>query len=595
MPAPQNIAKQRLLALAAGTPARSSQSTRNLRAHGGKVAGPGTSTSDSIEAKLSADEFVLPADTTRKIGVERLRKLVAATHQPTGKAAKPHHYADGGLVEDEEKQASAAASTASPSRADLIAQIPLEEGRAAPKAQDSGMLDSLKQTEVGRQVYNTAMALPGVGGVGRTVSTGGAISSGLNRLAAIGNAAGNMATGDGAVREAVSMGADFARNFPAGTAQAGTLPDKGASAPVAPSGEQGQPQPDSAGSMPQSGSSIAPGIYQHGRGKYSDSAAGMDFSPGFTGQPSAADHERAGALALNGNSQAGNAFGVGDSRSPVGMSVQDAQAAGLVGERVGYDPAYDTRRQGAGPATARPAQSWSNFANGSIAMESSSSPEQTPQMRSPTLAHSGNDWTARENLRRLKMDATSLAHSSHWAKKGSGKAAADTYSKALLADHAAMTDGQSQANLEAMKVNAGLQREGMAQAGADRRDARRSAWEMGRLGLEAQEQSVRLRGLNRLDQAQEALMKAQNPEQVSSARARLLALHGKSGQEQTRWRSGNDQNGNPFLYNEVTAETRPMAPPAAAQAPAQGSYHRGSDGKQYEFRDGQYVPVGSRK
>ena len=89
-------------------------------------------------------------------------------------------------------------------------------------------------------------------------------------------------------------------------------------------------------------------------------------------------------------------------------------------------------------------------------------------------------------------------------------------------------------------------------------------------------------------------MEAQNPEQVSSARARLLALHGKSGQEQTRWRSGNDQNGNPFLYNEATAETRRMTQPAAAQAPAEGSHHRGSDGKQYVIRNGQYVPVGSR-
>lgn len=501
------------------------------------------------------------------------------------------------------------ATSAPPSsvdRAELIAQIPTEEGRAAPKATETGMLDSLKQTEVGRQAYNTAMALPGVGGLGRAAATGGAISSGLNRLAAIGNAAGNLAAGDGAVREAADMGADFARKFPAGTAQAGTLPATTTSAAVSPGDEQSKPQPDAAGASPQTGTPVAAGIYQHGRGQYSDSQEGMRFSPGFTGQPSAADHERAGAFARSSNPvtayQQGSAAGTDGARSPVGMSVQDAQAAGLIGERVGYDAAYDTRVNGTGVAAgasgaaapaARPKESWSDFTARMIALEKSVTPGQPPQMRSPTAVHSGNDWTARQALRKAEMDAKSIIHQSHWAKKGSGQAAQKAYAEMQQADLAAMT-GQAALDAKTMETNAGLQREGMAQSGADRRDARRNNLEAGRLGLEAQEHSVRLRGLNRLDQAQEALMEAQNPEQVSSARARLLALHGKSGQEQTRWRSGNDQNGNPFLYNEATAETRPMTQPAAAQAPAEGSHHRGSDGKQYVIRNGQYVPVGSR-
>lgn len=606
MPSLHQTGKQRLLALAAGSLPVSHKPVPNLRAHGGKVKGPGTPTSDSIDAKLSKDEFVLPADTTRKIGVDRLRKLVEMTHKPTGKAKKPHHYADGGLVDDEDQRALAPANAAAPSRAALIAQIPTEEGRAAPKAAETGMLDSLKQTEVGRQVYNTAMALPGVGGLGRAAATGGAISSGLNRLATIGNAAGNLAAGDGAVREAADMGADFARKFPAGTAQAEALPATTTSAAVSLGDEQSKTQPDAAGASPQTGTPVAAGIYQHGRGQYSDSQEGMRFSPGFTGQPSAADQERAGALARSSNPvtayQQGSAAGTDGARSPVGMSVQDAQAAGLIGERVGYDAAYDTRVNGTGVAAgasgaaapaARPKESWSDFTARMVAMEKGVTPGQPPQMRSPTAVHSGNDWTARQALRKAEMDAKSIIHQSHWAKKGSGQAAQKAYAEMQQADLAAMT-GQAALDAKTMETNAGLQREGMAQSGADRRDARRNNLEAGRLGLEAQEHSVRLRGLNRLDQAQEALMEAQNPEQVSSARARLLALHGKSGQEQTRWRSGNDQNGNPFLYNEATAETRPMTQPAAAQAPAEGSHHRGSDGKQYVIRNGQYVPVGSR-
>ena len=53
-------------------------------ARDGQIRGPGTATSDSIDAKLSAGEFVLPADTVRKVGAKKLRDLVTATHEPSG-------------------------------------------------------------------------------------------------------------------------------------------------------------------------------------------------------------------------------------------------------------------------------------------------------------------------------------------------------------------------------------------------------------------------------------------------------------------------------------------------------------------------------
>lgn len=82
-------------------------STQGLRAlvesrhmgRDGYVRGPGSSTSDSIQARLSDGEFVLPADTVKKVGVKSLRDLVASTHTPTGKS-QADHYADGGLVDD---------------------------------------------------------------------------------------------------------------------------------------------------------------------------------------------------------------------------------------------------------------------------------------------------------------------------------------------------------------------------------------------------------------------------------------------------------------------------------------------------------------
>ena len=55
----------------------------------GFVAGKGTATSDSIPARLSNGEYVLPADTVRAVGVEALDALRESTHKPVkGERAK---------------------------------------------------------------------------------------------------------------------------------------------------------------------------------------------------------------------------------------------------------------------------------------------------------------------------------------------------------------------------------------------------------------------------------------------------------------------------------------------------------------------------
>lgn len=53
---------------------------------GGPVKGPGTGTSDSIDAKLSNGEFVLPADSAQAVGPANLQALLAATHKPVPSA-----------------------------------------------------------------------------------------------------------------------------------------------------------------------------------------------------------------------------------------------------------------------------------------------------------------------------------------------------------------------------------------------------------------------------------------------------------------------------------------------------------------------------
>jgi hypothetical protein len=77
-----------------------------LGAAGGFVRGPGTATSDSIPAMLSAGEYVIPARTVRQYGVdffEGLRAMTASV-RPMGRG-----YAAGGLVEAQPAGAGAAA------------------------------------------------------------------------------------------------------------------------------------------------------------------------------------------------------------------------------------------------------------------------------------------------------------------------------------------------------------------------------------------------------------------------------------------------------------------------------------------------------
>ena len=92
---PQSHAARRLMGI---------QSLHRQYQDGGQVRGPGTGTSDSIPARLSDGEFVLPADTVRKVGVKSLRDLVHATHAPVKAKPGRHNYANGDLVTTDDQK-----------------------------------------------------------------------------------------------------------------------------------------------------------------------------------------------------------------------------------------------------------------------------------------------------------------------------------------------------------------------------------------------------------------------------------------------------------------------------------------------------------
>lgn len=166
---------------------------------------------DSIPGMFKPGEFVLPPDTVHAMGgKEALGQVVQATHTPAPNAAvvprgfKPEvFFFDGGASEDK-PQKNSFGDAAAASLDSRVSQIPT----GGPKAPAP---DGRNDTELGRNVSNTMMAIPGIGGLGRIAATGGAISTGLNAASTGINAASRMA----------SLGAGVtARGFSPATASA---------------------------------------------------------------------------------------------------------------------------------------------------------------------------------------------------------------------------------------------------------------------------------------------------------------------------------------------------------------------------------------
>ncbi len=93
-------------------------------ASGGFVTGPGTGTSDSIPARLSAGEYVLRADAVRRVGLEFLHALNGGLFMPRWSGQRLA-FADGGLV-----PAVSPAPAAAPSQSVRIVNV-IDPGMAA--------------------------------------------------------------------------------------------------------------------------------------------------------------------------------------------------------------------------------------------------------------------------------------------------------------------------------------------------------------------------------------------------------------------------------------------------------------------------------
>ena len=541
---------------------------------GGLVRGPGTPTSDSVDAKLSRDEFVLPADTVRAVGIKSLRDLVASTHAPTGSQPRGRRFADGGMVDDEKLKPNVinspsntfpgnrlqgdsgfsgasvspptsavpvAAQTPDFTREQLIAQIPKDDGPAVSSGRTVG--DSWTDTDLGRNVYNSAMALPGVAAaIPGIVKTGGAISSGINAASRLLNTGSSViASGAAFPTAAAALSPEKSGAYSAGSGRGRinpTFADPNQPPPTStipappPAPEPEANKPTTTGNVTREGNSYS----------------GVNV---------------AGDISINGKAPAGSVSSLPSGAAPSGIG------SGLSNFSGGGFPASAESSANNLDARSRLESMGRLMASGQI---------QTPKA-GPSFILSGNTGFRR---------ARSILAGELGAQR--------------QFDYAQGNDPASR------KRNAELQRTAMREAGDTHRaligaqhynDA--NAIARGELAIKRDAAAFQNRSAQRQEQVQQDLENAKTPEDQRNARQRLLALMGKTDDD--HWQGvalqgGMDAQGNKTdsvlaAVNRRTGEMRRLpTQPTQQAAPPDGTKVRGQDGRTYVVKNGQPVPVG---
>ncbi len=326
---------------AAGSALKRREAAAGLK-DGGPVRGPGTGTSDDVPDNVPEGTYIMPADSTQAIGektlgglgmrgidvnlsngefklppkqvhaigVQTLNQLKDATHTPSSteaaKGMKPELFFEGGGVASEEErqkrlqnqtamnvqgaQAAAAAAPATPA-----APVPAAPAPAAKDPLDGGAAFGVFPQLAGgkRTTYamddklRTGVQATGPSTFAQATPTEKTIIGGGDgrRMNAEQDPRSLTATGMGAV-------AGVPGAAPSITPQTDVQRGGGNVPAVAPPSTNPAAPPPAA-----TGAEIAPGVYRHGRGQYSDNASGMGMPAGFTGQPNAQNMAAADALA----------------------------------------------------------------------------------------------------------------------------------------------------------------------------------------------------------------------------------------------------------------------------------------------------------
>ncbi len=320
---------------------------------------------------------------------------------------------------------------------------------------------------------------------------------------------------------------------------------------------------------------VSPGGAQVSLGPNGSYVYPSDAGPSGSGAATMSSSSRQDGQQAARNPDAATGTQTATQRSPEGMTVEQAQREGLIGQRVGYNPAFDQRLQGGAPGQAGQTE--------------------TPQFAEPQVANSTNDYSARKRLENLATSASSITNTTKWGGRGAENNPAARAYRAALDNDLALQSEQPRAAQATLHANAGLQREGIQQAGANQREAMRNSVDRGRLALEQSDAAVRSRGAARLEAAQDAVAQADTAEKQRSAQGRLLALMGKPESTKDRFvtagggtyvQDGQTVKEPTSIYDSVREQW--LRPPAQTQTPPPPKEQL-VKGNMYTLPDGRYL------
>lgn len=288
-----------------------------------------------IPVALSNGEFKLPPEQLQAIGQQVLDQMRAQTHTPAGmrpaamETDEPRaFFADGGVVDDETRRAqyidrfgtpqTMSADQTSALQKQSAAYVAGAQARAPQQAAAPATTQpaGFNPEQAARQKINMPASAAGweadlvrmnnpdadVREEGQGAFWGGVKSALLYNSDVAAEKAKQQASAQPPAAPVSQPAAASTMPAPAGSAAAVTSANPGTSTPPAnttapkPQGTKPPASPPAPAPSP-TAPQIAPGVYKQGRGQYSDNAAGMGFSPGFTGQPSARNMAAADALA----------------------------------------------------------------------------------------------------------------------------------------------------------------------------------------------------------------------------------------------------------------------------------------------------------
>lgn len=496
-------------------------------AKGGMIRGPGTGTSDSIPDEMAPGTYILPADTTKKlalddkkvpvrvsngeyelppeqvqaVGAAVLDAIKGVTHAPKSLSARglqspqdEQFFATGGSVRDPEElrklipQVEAMGYAQSPAAAPAPVAAPIANVQAGqPRSVSPSALYMQDRASEMREQVGSGNYAQAAGTAARTAVQGlgmYGVELADKAVTPIASAARGFGSGLlGSEANATPTAPQAATTPPASQTNPAAAPastslaNAGRGVVNPPTVNPSAPAPSNA---PAAAPEVMPGVYRHGRGQYSDNAAGMGMPANFTGQPSAQ------------NMAAGESLAARSQQASMGRALS---------QPAGFQP------QG---------------------------------VTAPTVLNSSNSWQARNDLRNLEVSAKSITNNGGRFDPTKGRNPAQAaYLSALQAD-AAARGAQPGLDAVAMRENAGIQREGMQQEGATTRtgmtEQGANARESGRNILARDEFNLRkeasgfqTRAAQQQEQLRNVLLDPKStPEQRAVAQRNLAALSGKT-------------------------------------------------------------------